>query len=106
MLKKVKLFASHELTLNSSRALQIVNQNILVVRTEAGVFALENSCPHQSRSLDTALIQDGLIRCLFHSVRIDPATGNIVYDSGYIGLQPVRTYTCIEEDGAIWLDFD
>ncbi|MCP4603695.1 MAG: Rieske (2Fe-2S) protein [Proteobacteria bacterium] len=95
---------SHEVEINRSFPVELEGQQILLVRTEAGLFAVENSCPHQSQPLETATIESKTLTCCYHGVRIDLVTGELAYKAGYIGLGPALVYPVTEEDGVIRVD--
>ncbi len=46
-----------------------------LVRTEAGLFAMEDKCPHQGRSFEGGWCEDGHLVCPWHRFAFDPATG-------------------------------
>lgn len=98
------LSAADALPLNSSRSIAHGNKRILLVRSTTGVYALDDRCPHQERSLEGADIEPTMLSCPFHSVRIDLATGKIVYDMGFVGMPPVKVFPAREDNGRILVD--
>lgn len=73
-----------------------------MVRAPAGLFILDDRCPHQEQSLVGGDIEGSALVCPFHSVRIDLLTGNVLYDMGFIGLPKVRVFSAKEEQGRIF----
>ena len=59
-----------------------------VVRTERGVFALPRRCPHEGADLAYGELRDGVLRCPWHNLPIDPETGAQPCRS--LGTVPVR----------------
>jgi nitrite reductase/ring-hydroxylating ferredoxin subunit len=51
------------------------NVTILVLLTRAGVFAVENRCPHMGRALSDARIRGRRLTCLAHGRSFDLGTG-------------------------------
>ncbi len=101
---KYKIAAIVELPINSTLPAVAGDKNILLVRTDDGIYALENSCPHQSRPMDTAVVKNGSLKCIYHGVKINPSNGEIIDSAGYLGLPPVKTYPLEETEGQIILN--
>ena len=49
--------------------------NLVLVKQDGGVYALENKCPHLNLPLGRGKIEDGQIVCPFHGSRFDIKTG-------------------------------
>ncbi len=94
---------SSDLNSNISFATRVHDIDILIVRTEKGLFAIENRCPHQSRPLDRGLIEGDTIACMLHNVKISLTSGVVLDDRGFIGLQNVQTFPVVERNGKIWI---
>jgi 3-phenylpropionate/trans-cinnamate dioxygenase ferredoxin subunit len=101
---KIKVADSKEVKKNRPYATQVDGKKLLLIRTDAGLFAIDNSCPHQSQQLDTGIAEGSILTCRNHGVRIDVSTGAIVYDAGYLGLEPVKRFAVEELDGTISVD--
>ena len=52
-----------------------VSPSRCVVRTDAGVLAFERRCPHAGADLSFGRLTDGKLRCPWHNLPFDPATG-------------------------------
>jgi len=64
-----------ELPLNLGLATEIEGRPILVVRTDDGVFALDNLCPHSGARFNGAKAAKGKVVCPLHGARFDLETG-------------------------------
>ena len=97
--------------------MEIRDRPVLLVRSETGaLYALENRCPHQSQSLETASVEGETLRCRFHGVIIGLASGELIEESGYAGTEEIEipkevaapgtavTYPVTERDGAIFVE--
>jgi nitrite reductase/ring-hydroxylating ferredoxin subunit len=62
-----------DLPLDSVRA---VSDDLCLVRTAAGVFATARWCPHAGGDLANGYVLGGKLRCAFHNLPYDPATGS------------------------------
>lgn len=93
-----------EAELTGTVAIALDGLKILLVKTEYGIFALQNICPHQSRELVDAEIVGDQLRCIHHQVTIDLPTGNLSYTAGFTGLKAVQTYPVRIFDGQVEVD--
>jgi 3-phenylpropionate/trans-cinnamate dioxygenase ferredoxin subunit len=98
---KLKAAKSKDVETNRPHATQVNGQKVLLLRTGEGLFAIENSCPHQSQSLEYGKLEGKLLTCRYHGIRIDVSTGAVVWAAGYIGMEPVKTFEVEERDGII-----
>ena len=87
-------------------AVSIEGQAILVVRTDQGLFALEDSCPHQKQPLSTGKAKGDKLTCRHHGIEIDMNTGKVTWAMGFLGLDDVKTYPVREETGSIQVEID
>jgi 3-phenylpropionate/trans-cinnamate dioxygenase ferredoxin subunit len=78
--------------------------DILLVRSEGSLFAIQDLCPHAQQSLVTGKVSRGRITCRHHGVQIDLATGKVLWSMGFLNLQPVKTYPVTQEDGTVWIE--
>ncbi|MCK3826273.1 Rieske (2Fe-2S) protein [Pseudomonas sp. 910_23] len=56
-------------------AVQVEGQAILLCQARQAVYAVENRCPHQGKTMDGALIRRGQLICPHHGARFDLETG-------------------------------
>lgn len=70
----------------------VLNGHVLrLVRTQAGLFALEDRCPHQGRSFEGGWCEEGRLVCPWHRFAFDPASGRALHGSTVnVGTHPVE----------------
>jgi nitrite reductase/ring-hydroxylating ferredoxin subunit len=85
-------------------AVEAGGQDVLLVRSAAGLFALKNACPHQRSSLERGTVLAHTIRCPLHGVEINLADGSVADDAGFHGLESVQVFKVEESEGAIYLE--
>ena len=73
-------------------------RSVLLLHTPAGLFALDNSCPHQGAALAGGKLEGALLSCPAHGLRFDIGTGQCVGG----GLQ-VGCWTLQAAQGRLWL---
>jgi nitrite reductase/ring-hydroxylating ferredoxin subunit len=83
---------------NSSVAVKIAGEDLLLCRHEGEVFALENRCSHADLPLECGRMRYGWIACPAHGARFDLATGEPL---GPPANGPVRTFATRVENGMI-----
>ncbi|RME70705.1 MAG: Rieske (2Fe-2S) protein [Planctomycetota bacterium] len=82
---------------DGTRALELA-----LFRTGAGLFAIENVCPHQGAPLHDGRLEGTLLRCRWHGWPFDLRTGRPP-----VGAFPcVRTFAVEERDGWIRVRLD
>ena len=99
----IRVCSTDELEFNVGRSF-IVEQDLrlAVFKTEQGVVAMENSCPHAGGSLDNGIIEGDEIRCVWHGWCFNLQSGHCVdYDNANLKLFPVEV---IDQDVYIVLD--
>jgi nitrite reductase/ring-hydroxylating ferredoxin subunit len=70
--------------------------DIVVVKLDGEVFALEDACNHAGASLATGDVRDGCIECPLHSYEFDLRSGALVRPQGLCG--PQRTFRVEQTD--------
>jgi len=93
-----------DLPLDQSLSVKIKDLVILLVRTEAGLFALEDTCPHASQSLAQGRVESTTLACKHHGVQIDLRDGSLTRDMGFLYLEPAKVFSVSESDGMIFVD--
>jgi len=71
---------------------------LLILRTEDGIYALENRCTHAEFPLAGGLVEEGSIRCPAHGARFKLATGEPCQGGR---LEAVATYPVAVVDGMV-----
>jgi nitrite reductase/ring-hydroxylating ferredoxin subunit len=75
-------------------------RQILLVHSEAGVFACVNRCPHEGYPLSEGTLSDGcVLTCNWHNWKFNLASGATL-----VGGDPLTRYPVRLEAGRVWLD--
>ncbi len=86
-------------------AIQIFNKKLVLFRDANGKpAALEDRCQHRNAPLSCGKIVDGTVQCPYHGWRYDKS-GRLV-EIPYSNSLPstaIPAYSCLEQDGYIWL---
>ena len=101
---KYRVSTSDQLLEGQALAVEAGEQDVLLVRSAAGLFALENACPHQRSSLEQGEVLRHTIRCPLHGVEINLTDGSVADDAGFHGLERVQVFKVEEREGAIYLE--
>jgi NADPH-dependent 2,4-dienoyl-CoA reductase/sulfur reductase-like enzyme/nitrite reductase/ring-hydroxylating ferredoxin subunit len=80
---------------------QVDGNQVIVVRTAAGLCAVAGSCTHYHGPLGDGLCVDGQVRCPWHHARFDLSTGEAV---GGPALNPLKLYRAEERDGKVFVE--
>ena len=78
-------------------------EQVLLVRTDFGVFAVENRCSHAHQELVGGKVRKVFIFCPLHGLRFDLRNG---CPKGELTDQPIKAWQCEERDGEIAVDLD
>ena len=66
------------------------DQSIVIVRTDSGISAFEDVCPHAFWPLSDGCVRDGMLECPGHGWEFDVRSGKCVNAPAY-ALTPVST---------------
>jgi 3-phenylpropionate/trans-cinnamate dioxygenase ferredoxin subunit len=83
------------LRVGQQRCVNLGAQSVVVCRTESGVHAFENRCPHAEFPLSGGQIVQDAIRCPTHGAKFDVRTGQPLTNPR---LAPLRRFR-VEVDG-------
>jgi 3-phenylpropionate/trans-cinnamate dioxygenase ferredoxin subunit len=75
-------------------------KHYILVKTPAGVFALDGVCTHEYAELWNGFITDDVITCPLHLSQFDIKTGEVISPPAE---QPLRSYRTEMKDGDIWV---
>lgn len=89
-----------QLPVGAQQALSLQGHRVLVCRTESGVFALEDKCPHVGMPLCGGKLDGNVLRCPSHNATFDVTTGE---PTKARNLGNVRTYEARIDDGWVWV---
>lgn len=87
-----------DLPVNSSKAVDVGGQNILVCNAKGDVYAVINMCTHQRAKLEGGRIRNCAISCPLHGVMFDLKTG---VPKGTMTNVPLKTFATRIVDGYI-----
>ncbi|MFO0646695.1 MAG: Rieske 2Fe-2S domain-containing protein [Polyangiales bacterium] len=84
------------------RAVTLCAQKLVVWRSEAGVAALDDACPHRGFPLSEGRVVGGCVECPYHGWRWDSEGRG--ESPGNPRSKPCATrYECVERLGAVWV---
>lgn len=89
-----------DLVEDSNKAFAVHGLSVLVCRTSAGVFAVENQCTHQLASLEGGKMRGPHLFCPKHGARFDLRTGV----PNALAKTPIRTYPVEIVDGEVQIE--
>ena len=96
----VRLLAEADLPVGTRKVIEREGFDLLVIRDERAVYAMNNACPHLNLPLnESEVTDDGAIVCRWHQSGFDLKTGPI--RSWCSGLQPDGTSEGMEQLGNI-----
>jgi len=71
------------------RGVEVGGEEVVLIRWEGEIFALEDRCSHQDFPLSEGEVANGRIECVFHGAKFDVRTGKAVQ---LPAVKPVRTF--------------
>lgn len=73
----VRICALSDLPVGTIKAATLGFRDIVLARTDKGVFALANECTHDGSPIATGKLRGDSIMCTRHGARFDLATGHV-----------------------------
>lgn len=98
---KQRIAALADVPESGNKAFDACGKSVLLCRTAAGVFAIENMCSHAFAHLEGGKVRGPHIFCPLHGVRFDMRTGA---PNGTLTKKPIAVYPVSVEDGEIVVD--
>ncbi|ARR54513.1 ferredoxin [Rhizorhabdus wittichii DC-6] len=98
---KQRIAALDDVPEGGNKAFDACGKSVLLCRTGAGVFAIENMCSHAFAHLEGGKVRGPHIFCPLHGVRFDMRTGA---PNGTLTKKPIAVYPVSVEDGKIVVD--
>ncbi|ABQ68610.1 Rieske (2Fe-2S) protein [Rhizorhabdus wittichii] len=98
---KQRIAALDDVPEGGNKAFDACGKSVLLCRTGAGVFAIENMCSHAFAHLEGGKVRGPHIFCPLHGVRFDMRTGA---PNGTLTKKPIAVYPVSVEDGEIVVD--
>lgn len=78
-----------------------IDPPIAVVNADGSLYAIDDTCTHETYSLADGYIEGTQVECALHFARFDLRTGDALCLPARVG---VRTYPVKTEDGHIFVD--
>lgn len=95
-----EVLAESELWVGEHRRVVIAGRRVLLLRTDAGIFAYEDRCPHLGLPLSKGTLEGRTLTCFAHDFQFDAETG--------AGINPrclsLWAYPVECRAGMIWVD--
>ncbi len=99
----VRIEPAPELVRDRPLAVAVGDRRLLLIATATGLYAIDDSCPHQGLPLGDGTVTDDLLTCRHHGVRIALATGAIVDSRGFL-LEPIDIYPVTRDGRALLIE--
>lgn len=98
-----RVAALAELQAEGRMVLRLAGKQVALFRTDSGVFACNNRCPHEGYPLREGSLSAGadscILTCNWHNWKFDLRDGANLYGGDRLRVYPVRI-----AEGAVWLD--
>lgn len=99
---KVAVCKLSDVAEESNKAFTVEGRSVLVCRTSAGMFAIENKCSHQLATLEGGKMRGVHLFCPKHGARFDLRTG---VPNGMTKI-PIQTYPVSLRDDVIEIELN
>ena len=100
---KIAVAALADIPENGTRTFALHGKSVLVARTPAGVFAIENRCSHALQALEGGRLKGFHIFCPAHGVRFDMRDGSAM---GRLTKLPINVWDVEIIDDVIYIGMD
>ena len=100
---KIPLAPIQDIPENGMRIFDLNGRSVLVARTIAGVFAIENRCSHALQPLDGGKLKGFHIFCPAHGVRFDMRDGSA---TGTLTKSPITVWATEIIDGIVHIEME
>ena len=97
----VRIAALAELAPSGGTPVKVEGRSLLVCRSGAGTFVIENRCSHQFTPLEGGKIKGPFIFCPLHGVRFDLRDGS---PSGTLTSEPIRVFAASIADDLLYAE--
>lgn len=98
---KIKTLKTSELSINSSKVINLGDKQIALFNYEGEYYALDDMCSHAEASLSEGDVYDCKVECPLHGAEFDLKTGEAVT---LPATKPVNKYIVNVEDDYIFLE--
>jgi len=98
---RVRVAALGDVPENGSRAFDVGGRSVLLCRSSAGVFAVENMCSHAFSLLEGGKVKGPHIFCPLHGIRFDLRTGK---PNGTLTRRAIAVFAVVVEGDAVLVE--
>jgi nitrite reductase/ring-hydroxylating ferredoxin subunit len=100
MPSRVELCKVADVPIGEVRKVEAGNLTVAVYNLDGEFYVTDNAWPGE---MSEGFVEGDVIECNFHQGRFNIRTGEVVAPPCMV---PLRTYTAIVENGAVWIDVD
>ena len=97
----IRVATLDEVPENGSKAFDVAGRSVLLCRSTAGVFAVENMCSHAFAYLEGGKVRGPHIFCPLHGMRFDLRTGA---PSGQLTKKPIVVFPLDVREDAVFVE--
>ncbi len=97
---KVRITSKAEVSQPGCKVYHVNGHTLALFTTEAGLYAIDNRCPHMGFPLDKGTVRAGILTCHWHHARFDLASGG-AFD---LFADDVTAYPVTIEGDDVWVD--
>lgn len=99
--KVVKVAALADLAESGGTPVDVGGRALLVCRSGAGLFVIENLCSHQQAKLEGGKVKGPHVFCPLHGVRFDMRDGT---PNGTLTRKPIAVFPASVVDGVVYAE--
>ena len=100
---RMRIAALSDLAERGGTPVEIAGRSLLVCRSAAGTFVVENRCSHQLAKLEGGKVKGPHIFCPLHGVRFDLRDGS---PTGTLTKVPITVFPSTIEDDAVYAEIN
>jgi 3-phenylpropionate/trans-cinnamate dioxygenase ferredoxin subunit len=100
---RFRIAALADLPVGGGTALEVAGRSLLICRSGAGTFVIENRCSHQLAKLEGGKIKGAHIFCPLHGVRFDMRDGS---PTGTLTKTPITVFESSIEDDVLFVEMN
>ena len=91
-----------QIAVGTSLCLELEDAQVGLFRTEDGLFAIDNVCPHHGAPLHDGMVKDGQVTCPWHQWQFNLKDGTCRNIPG----PRVAAYGVEVRDGTVWINLE
>lgn len=98
---RVRIAALADLAASGGTPVEVAGQSLLVCRSGAAAFVIENRCSHQLAKLEGGKVKGPYIFCPLHGVRFDMRDGS---PAGTLTSAPIKVFAATIEEDSVYAE--